>query len=211
MKKLLSLIIVSLFVMFLSGGLVFADSNYTYENVTILGSEMGGTGQTPPVEAIRVTIGSYDPAIAVGDVMAWGIQPQYTDGNALGIMVEKNARDEHSTALSVGTYGYGPYAGVMLTIVTSGDTSAVSGKGWANSNPLQPQHALGFMAIRGFVDAKIDVSHAALGEHLAMRGGTLAGSFGTWETIKSDGGLSSDVGVLLELKSADGLAKVWLR
>lgn len=208
MKKLLSLIIISLLVM---GGLVFADSNYSYENVTILGSNMGSVGKTPALEAIRITVGSYDPAIAVGDVMAWGIQPQYTDGNALGLMVEKCERDAAGTAMVTNIYGYGPYAGVMITAATSGDISLVSGKGWTNASPLRPTSALGFIAIRGFVDAKIDVSEAAIGEHLCMNGGTLAGSFGTWETIKATGQLSDDIGVLLEVKAADGLAKVWLR
>ncbi len=126
MRKLLSLIIISLFVM---GGLVFADSSYSVENVTIFGPNMGADGITPPVEIIKITVGSDDAALVVGDVMTWGIQPQYTDGNSLGLRVEKCTRDEMSTNVSTGTTGQGPFAGVMVTISDSVQQGPVANTG----------------------------------------------------------------------------------
>lgn len=208
MKKLLSLIVVSLFVMFFSSGLVFAASNYTYENVTILGSEMGGAGQTPPVEAIRVTVGSDDDSIAVGDVMAWSIQPQVTDTNALGFFVEKMRR-ALSEDTNVNEAGHGPYAGVMITTATSNDLG--SGIGWTNANPTRPQSSMGFMAIRGYCDAQIDVSRATQGRRL-FPVDIPEGTFMTANNSTDKNHLSEDIGFLLEVvASADGLHKVWLR
>lgn len=209
MKKLLSLIIISLFVM---SGLVFADSSWTYENVTILGPRMGSKGQTPPVEVIKVTIGSDDDAIVAGDVMAWSIQPQITDGNALGFFVEK-MRKSSSEDLSISEAGHGPYAGVMITSATSNDQGG--GGGFTNTNPQYPQSSIGYMAIRGFVDAYCDAGQCTQGDHLVCVGGK-TGQEGDFATMRNSNMaqhvMSEDIGVLLEVPgSSDGLLKVWLR
>ena len=215
MKKILSLLVISLFVM---SGLVLADTSgavsgnnsYTYENVTILGSAMGGIGQTPPIEAIRVTVGSEDDSIAVGDVMAWSIQPQITDGNALGLFVEK-CRRSVSEDTAINEAGHGPYAGVMITVAASNDTGG--GGGWANATPTRPQSSLGFMAIRGFVDAAMDVGQSTQGRALVIVGGK-SGQEGDFATYNNSGAkfISEDIGYLLEVPgSTDGLRKVWLR
>lgn len=211
MKKLLSLIIISLFVM---SGLVFADSSWTYENVTILGPRMGAKGQTPPVEVIKVTVGSADDAMAVGDVMTWGIESHYTDGNALGFKVDKARRGSSEDPANCQTaVGYGPYAGVMITIATSNDQG--SGTTWSQSTPALNTEAIGYMAIRGFVDAKVDVSQATLSDKLVLAGHKNAGYFCTLGGVSGSGTsysqLSEDIGYLMEKASSDGLMKVWLR
>jgi len=205
LKKILSLAIISLFIM---TGLVLADSSWAYENVTILGPRMGPKGQTPPVEVIKVTVGSEDDAIAVGDVVTWRIEPEITDGNALGFAVEKCRRGS-SEATSTSEAGHGPYAGVMVTTATSNDQGG--GGGWTNANPLTPDSSIGYMALRGFVDAKIDDSEATLGEHLVLNGHRTAGSFVTEDNVKTGRGMSEDIGYLMEDTDSDGLMKVWLR
>jgi len=190
-------------------GLVFAGSDYTYENVTILGSNMGGTGKVPPIEAIRVTVGSDDDSVAIGDVMTWGIEPQYTDGNALGVKVDRCKRN-CSEDISNSYSGKGPYAGVMITTATSNDQGASTT--WSNSNPMANRNSNAFMAIRGFVDAKLDGDLCSLGDVLFINGAKTAASFATGKNIKHQKSYTSvDIGVCLETRSTDGLAKVWLR
>lgn len=220
MKKLLSLIIISLLVM---GGSVFASTSYTYENVSILGPNMGEDGQTPPVEIIMITVASDDDAIIVGNVMAWMIEPQITDGNALGVAVNKMRRSM-SEDVAINVEGKGPYAGVMVTTATSNDQGATTV--WGNSNPMSNSDAIGFMAIRGYCDAFIDVSRSTQGKPLVLHGnpaignGGTAGYFATRDGIRkvtnakvsNDTGISIDIGILLEVPaSSDGLHKVWLR
>jgi hypothetical protein len=215
MRKLLSLIIISLFVM---SGLVFASSEWTYENVTILGPRMGPKGQTPPVEVIKVTVGSEDDSIAVGDVMAWFVEAGATDGNALGFAVAKIRRGCSEDVSNYQNEGFGPYAGVMITVATSNDQGG--GGGWTNANPLNPASSIGYMAIRGFCDAKVDTSQATVSDHLVVgghkstAGGAGPGYFMTLNNItgvSSEKGFSEDIGVLLEDTGTDGLMKVWLR
>ena len=205
MRKILFFALASLLIC----GFAIADSNYTYENVTILGSNMGPKGQTPPVEIIRITVGSEDDSIAVGDVMTWSIQPQITDGNALGFFVEKSRKCLSEDA-STSEAGHGPYAGVMVTTATSGDTGG--GGGWDNAYPTRPQSSLGFMAIRGYCDAKIDVSRATRGERLFAVDSPEGYFMTANNATDATNAISEDIGYLLEaVASADGLHKVWLR
>lgn len=207
------------------GGLAFAGSSHTYQNATILGGGMGGEGKTPAVEVIRVTIGSEDDTVSPGMVMAWGIEDQYTDGNALGLVVNICDR-AMSEDMANNVAGKGPYAGVMITTCTSIDPNATTGEWGGNSNPMSPSEGVGFMAIRGYVDAYMDVSRSSVGDLLVIHGnsaiasGGAAGYFATRGKLKEgttypasyDVGVSHDIGVLLEAPgTTDGLRKVWLR
>lgn len=204
MKKLFSLIIVSLFVM---ASLAMADSSWDYENVVILGPRRGSVGITPPVEVIKVSTGSDDSA-EVGDVMVWDLAP--SDGSGLGYVVANCDRDAASGDIG-GDRGKGPFAGVMITI-TSQETEWTTARG--------SDETVGYMAIRGFCDAKVDPGQASLGYPLAV---TAEGQFITIDQTKTNGAgavtqdntrcndASEDIGYLMEYSSTAQLMKVWLR
>lgn len=202
MKKIISLLVISLFVM---GGLVFADSDWTYENVQILGPRMGEKGYTPPVEIIKICTGSTDTA-AVGDVMVWDTAP--SDGSGLGYVVCISDRSSASGDVG-GSRGKGPFAGVMVT-VTSKESE------WTYTGISGSDKTVGYMAVRGFCDAKVLTNWSTVGKRLVMLGAHSAGYFGTIDQTTSDATgntckLSEDIGYLLEHTSSDGLMKVWLR
>ncbi len=216
MKKLLLI----LFACFFMASFAVADSNYTSENAVILGPNMGGEGITPPVEIIKVTVGSEDN-VTIGKVMTWNID-QSTDGEGLGFMVDICDRTM-SESVGVTAKGDGPYAGVMVTTasfdVGSTNAGGAGGLTFDVTDVRGSNDAIGYMAIRGYVDADMDVSRSTQGDVLVIIGGFAGfeGEFGTSLNITSinPGGfnaLSTDIGILLEAAgSADGLRKVWLR
>ncbi len=217
MKKLLLV----LFACFFLAGFAVADSNYAYENAVIVGPNMGPEGITPPVEIIKVSVGSSDGAI-IGAVMTWNID-QSTDGEGLGYVVDLCTR-MYSEDVGVTAHGKGPYAGVMVTTasidVSNTNAGGVGGVTFDVTDVSGYSDAIGYMAIRGYVDALVlgATFASTAGEHLIMyansvEGGT-NGYFSTHEivtvTIQSHI-LSEDIGYLMEDTGSDGLQKVWLR
>ncbi len=223
MKKLLTVLFACLFM----AGLAFADSNYTSENAVILGPNMGGEGITPPVEIIKISVGSEDNAI-VGTVMTWNID-QSTDGQGLGFVVdicERSASTDISVNTATDSRGYGPYAGVMVTTasidVAQTNAGGTGGITFDVTDVTGYSSAQGYMAIRGYCDALMRDADSTLGENLVLVGASTnagPGYFQTTAAADGSGGcdvqsltsLSEDIGLLLEDPAANGLARVWLR
>ena len=211
MRKLLLI----LFACFFMASFAVADSNYTSENAVNLGPNMGGEGITPPVEIVKVSVGSEDNVI-VGTVMAWNLD-QATDGSGLGFLVDLCRRDFSTDVGTVTSRGLGPYAGVMVTIAShdkaNTDAGGPGGITFDATDVRGSGGAIGYMAIRGYVDALVKDAKVSLGEHLIIYGASNIGFFATKTTGAGTGtrSLSEDIGYLLEDPSADGLARVWLR
>ena len=87
------------------------------------------------------------------------------------------------------------YAGVLVTSIATND-----GVGW--------------MAIKGFVLARVDTSQIETGNRVVPGGATLVRAFGgAVQTVPTDATLaqiSRDVGTLLRDTGTDGLMPVWL-
>jgi len=209
MKKL---ILLSLAVLFVMVGVSYATVEIASpDNAVIVGPYMGPVGKTPVTEVIKVYVTSHgtleaetagyyiqpdataaaDQGVDVGDVMEWDLTR--ADGYCVTIC---NA-DTYSSGIAAS-----PFAGVMVT-PCSRDTATLT-------TPSGTGYNVGYMAIRGFVYAKIDTSNSTTGEALIPNGGTLEGSLGTVPTIAKISG-SQDIGILLTDTASDGLMKVWLR
>lgn len=142
MRKILSLILVSLFIA--GVGVSFADS-YAGKNYVDFSGRGGPTGVTPPTEVMRVRygrmggVGADSDGLKSGDVCCWdGIS---ADGLTIsGCIVED--------AVSV--------AGILVEDIATSDSTKVTGSGdnW------------GYIAIKGFVHAKIDTDKCTTGMRL---------------------------------------------
>lgn len=201
-RKILSLVIVSLFVM---GGLAFSASNYESENVMIFGPTMGSGGITPPQMIVKCSLGSEDSG-AKGDVLVWDVtSKRIADGSGLGYVVRLCDIDSAVGEVDGDMNLYTMFAGVLVT-TTSKDSS------WISAEASGPE--VGYMAIKGYVDAKIDTSEATLGRPLVLTGNTTVASFGTVGLAANPNvqgyRLSEDIGILLEDTETNGLMKVWL-
>ncbi len=187
-------------------GLAFGDSNYLSENANIFGPNMGSIGITPPQMIVKCSLGSDDSG-TIGDVLVWDVTVStISDGAGLGYVVRicdiNHASDDQDVVMGQ----YTGFAGVLVT-KTSQDSQ------WSAARASGPE--VGYMAVKGYVDAKIMYragDETILGRQLVLTGATLAGSFGTIaETTNAAYHLSEDIGILLEFPASDGgLAKVWL-
>lgn len=203
MKKILFFLLAGLLVC----GSAFAASNYESENVMIFGPNMGSAGISPPQMIVKCSLGSDDSG-SKGNVLVWDVSVnRISDGAGLGYVVRicdiNHASDEQDATIGQ----YTGFAGVLVT-TTSRDSA------WTRADASGPE--VGYMAIKGYVDAKMVQRNPAtiLGRQLVLRGATLAGAFGTVAESKAAGdwrGLSEDIGILLETPASDGaLARVWL-
>lgn len=183
MKKIISLIIISLLCVGAAYGINYPGS----DNFDIIGNSGGAKGISAATEVIRVRY-SFQPApgaeytavgLNSGDVVIWDIT------SADGISISGCITDEDAT-----------YAGVLVTAITSANTSNVRAdtRNW------------GFMAVSGYCLARIDTSGATAGDALVVNGATYPASFMT-----AGDGSSQDIGVLLADTGADGLMPVVLR
>ena len=174
------------------------NNDYTSENITILGPYMGSVGKTPPTEIIKVNLGS-DDSCAIGDVIMWDTASAATHGFSVRrCSISSASVDSDSTLGTRSTF-----AGVMVTT-----TSKDSSKTYATITDAGAE--VGYMAIRGFAEAKCDASETAVGERLVLRGGAIVASFGTM--IKTSNNMSEDIGICLETPTTDAtLVDVWLR
>jgi len=187
-------------------GLAFAGSQYLNTNVDILGPNYGQIGQSPPVQIIRVSVGSEDN-VAIGTVMVWDLSNSVTDTDG-GLAFRVRVCDINSASGDADgdTGQFTQFAGVMVT-TASRDSS---------------DSEYGYMAIKGFCDASISYSDAKWkGRPLVMTGNNIAGTLGTVDghapTARvEDASLSEDIGILLENVGTDPqtgvgqLRKVWL-
>lgn len=178
MKKILAI----LFAVLMISGTAFAGTSGAPAHVNSVW--VGGTGEPgqPIQEYVLVRNGRVDAVmggIVSGDCLIFDT----TSDDAITI-----TRD---------TTGFG-FAGVAVTDIATSDTIVVSAadKSW------------GYMCIRGYALAQIDVSLATDARPLALNGNTTQGTFGTRDLVF----LSNDsVGILIAEPSADGLGKVWIR
>ena len=200
MRKIFILLVAGL----LLCGSAFAASNYESENVVIFGPNMGSDGITPPQMVVKVSLGSDDSG-EKGDVLVWDVTTsRISDGDGLGYVVRRcdinSASDEADGDMGQHT----GFAGVLVT-TTSKDSS------WTNPDSDGPE--VGYMAVKGYVDAKIFIggtTSAVLGKPLVLMGSNLVGSFGT--LVKAGQRLSQDIGILLEGPgtTSGALKRVWL-
>lgn len=196
MNKIKSILFLLCFVMFTS--VAFGASDYTSENVVILGPYMGSLGMTPPTEIIKVNTGS-DDSCAIGDVMMWDTAGSATHGYSVRRCTLNDASEDYDTTLATRSV----FAGVMVTT-----TSKDSGKTYSTITGGGPE--VGYMAIRGYCVAFCDANTTEAGERLVLKGANDTSKFGTVDY--SVNRTSYDIGVCLEDPTSDSTAvDVWLK
>lgn len=192
MKNLFRFFLVALFIV----GLVYsaeALSDYASQNVEILGESGGASGTTPPTMIMRVRYSRMDNTpqadskVSSGDVLVWDTN------SADGITVSRCVVDSPSDTVS--------FAGVAVTDIPSADSTSTIGvvRNW------------GYMAVKGYVLAKVDTSESGSGEKVQLGGATLVGAFQTVPTGLAAGLVSQDIGQLLNDTATDGLMPVQLK
>jgi hypothetical protein len=210
MRKLLILLVAGLLVC----GSAFAASNYESDNVVIFGPNMGADGITPPQMIVKISLGSEDGGTK-GDVLTWDVSAsRISDGSGLGYVVRLCDINDASGEADGDMGQYTTFAGVLVT-TTSKDSN------WTTADAQGPE--VGYMCVKGYVDAKITANQhadkiAVLGRHLVLNGANLLASFTTLNAPQT--GLapavqrpSRDIGVLLEAPPTSGISalrKVWL-
>lgn len=146
----------------------------------------GENGITPRTLIVPVRYalrgGGGNPSLASGDVVTW----------------DSVSRDGFTISACTVQNGHG-FAGVLVTPIQTADSSIV------NRNTRN----WGYMAIKGYVLARVDASESTEGNPLRLNGAVLPGSFATSNTTPVSS--SQDIGILLLAPGADGLAPVWLR
>ncbi len=204
MKKLFLL---ALCLMIMSGVAYASSSIQSSDNAVILGPNMGPQGKTAPTLVVKCYVtdsailsshetpnGTTTKGGSVGDVLVWDLNKHD------GYCVKYLSTDAASSMGTVNNY----VAGVLVTPV-SRDTASLSTASGAGTN-------VGYMAVKGYTQAKIDVSQSNIGEALVPNGGTLSRSFATHRaaglTTKD---LSQDVGILLYKSAADSIYHVVLK
>lgn len=185
MKKILY-VILALALVF-GAGYGYADSNSgpAYGNAIWVGGA-GSDVKQPPMEYIRVRYGMCSPnspTLASGTVVSWDIS------SADGITV--------SACIGVSSVGACPrVAGVMVTDMLTDDNTTFD----------KSDRSFGYMAVRGYCLACVDVSQATAGYTLVPT--TATSNPGNFGTNICDGTLqtivSQDTGILLSEGSADG-------
>jgi len=158
------------------------------QNVVIQRAVGAQRGESQVTVIIPVRYGRSDansPSLTSGDVMTWDLVSQ--DGYTVSICQTDNDP---------------AYAGVLVTPMLTDDTAGTfedTGRNW------------GYMAVRGYVLAKVDSGAAIPGDPIVPNGGTLIGSFVTIPDVQAGQSLSADLGVLLGTGASDGLHPVWLK
>lgn len=188
MKKLFSVLLVSLFVVLFAMP-VFAGDSPALPNYQIFGATGGATGVSPATEVVKVRYGRMGPnirSLTSGDVVSWDIVSK--DGVTISLCTV--SQDSN-------------FAGVLVTDIASAENTATIGgsRNW------------GYMAIRGYCLASVDTTGSATGGALYPmsqgRFGTVTGAY--YPPISTVGVISLDIGSLLNNTGTLGLMPVMLR
>ncbi|RKY30076.1 MAG: hypothetical protein DRP74_07695 [Candidatus Omnitrophota bacterium] len=182
MRKILVVLLASFF---LFGGTVLFARSPAASNVNDIFGRGGPAGVTPPVTIIKVRYG-YQPANKVegglvsGTVVCWDTNS--ADGYTVSACTTTNAVN---------------FAGVLVTDISTADSSLVSGSG----------NNVGWIAVKGFALAQVSTGSATAGKRLS----TSASAPGEFVTLADGDVASQDIGVLLSKPGSDSeKGAVWL-